>query len=55
MLQVNYQLLIFSQPMMHLLAQKALIIEWLGAKRVTFSGEISFPSKVPEFLHVLFN
>ena len=22
---------------------------------MTFSGEIFFPSKVPEFLHVLFN
>ena len=34
-----------------------LIIEWLGARgtQVTFSGEIFFPSKVPEFLHVLFN
>ena len=32
-------------------------IEWLGARgtQVTFSGEIFFPSKVPEFLHVLFN
>ena len=34
-----------------------LLIEWLGAKgtQVTFSGKISFPSKVPEFLHVLFS
>ena len=24
-------------------------------REVTFSGEIFFPSKVPEFLHVLFN
>ena len=33
------------------------IIEWLSARGtlVTFSGKISFPSKVPEFLHVLFN
>ena len=31
------------------------IIEWLGARQVTFSGKINFPSKVPEFLHVLFN
>ena len=33
------------------------IFEWLGVRgtQVTFSGEIFFPSKVPEFLHVLFN
>jgi len=32
-------------------------IEWVGARLayVTFSGEIFFPSKVLEFLHVLFN
>ena len=32
-------------------------IEWLGARgtQVTFSGKISFHSKVPEFLHVPFN
>ena len=33
------------------------IIEWLGARgvKVTFLGKIFFLSKVPEFLHVLFN
>ena len=34
-----------------------LVIEWLGARltQVTFSGRIFFPSKVSEFLRVLFN
>ena len=33
------------------------LLEWLGARgtQMTFSGEIFFPSKVPEFFHVLFN
>ena len=32
-------------------------VEWLGARltEVTFSGEISFLSKEPEFLHMLFD
>ena len=33
---------------------KERLVKWLG-ERVTFSGKISFPSKVPGFLHVLFN
>ena len=37
-------------------SQLNTVIEWLGARwmQVTF-GEIFFPLKVPEFLHVLFN
>ena len=47
----------FTMRNLNLITAQSWTYEWLCARwsKVTFSAKFFFPSKVPEFLHVLLN